>query len=178
MQPEGLKAPGLAVAEQQQYFQTHKFFTTLSRVMDYKPSTLYIEASVTVVLIAVTFGASHMDAPSDAIFLCYFLQSPCCSLHGEGCNRNLSLYVFPGFLQIHFVFNIKQGIIDPWEGLPNIFVVAAWSKDNMSVGKEKENLRHTKMKAVVKNMTPLCQGIYKAAYHGKQMKIQWRARIY
>lgn len=38
---------------------------------------------------------------------------------------------------IGFGFNIKHGIIDTWEGLSSVFVVAAWSEDDMSVGKKK-----------------------------------------
>lgn len=41
---------------------------------------------------------------------------------------------------ICFAFNIKQGIIDPWEGLSSILVVTAWSKDDMSVGREEKNV--------------------------------------
>lgn len=64
-------------------------------------------------------------------FLGYFSQSPCCGLHCEGCNRNLSLHFAPGLGRIHFVFNIKQSVIDPWEWLPHVLVVAAWSIDDM-----------------------------------------------
>lgn len=73
----------------------------------------------------------------EAIVLCCFLQCPCCCLHSEGCNGNLPLHFFPGFLLVCFAFNIKHGIIDPWEGLASILVVTAWSKDDMSVGKGK-----------------------------------------
>lgn len=38
---------------------------------------------------------------------------------------------------IGFAFNIKHGIIDTWEGLSSVLVVAAWSEDDMSVGKKK-----------------------------------------
>lgn len=42
-------------------------------------------------------------------------------------------------MKIGFAFNIKHGIIDTWEGLSSILVVAAWSEDDMSVG-GKENV--------------------------------------
>lgn len=73
-----------------------------------------------------------------AIILCHFLQCSCCCLHSEGCNGNLPLHFFPGFMLISFAFDIKHGIIDSWEGFSCVFVMAAWSKDDMSVGKEEK----------------------------------------
>ena len=81
-----------------------------------------------------------LTALFEAIILCYFFQCPCCCLHSEGCNGNLPLHFFPGFMLICFAFNIKHGIIDPREGLSSILVVTAWSKDDMSVGKEEKNV--------------------------------------
>jgi len=75
-----------------------------------------------------------------AIILCYFFQRPCCRLHGEGRNGNLPLYFFPGSVLICVAFDIKHGVVDPREGLSSILVVTAWSKDDMSVGKEEKNV--------------------------------------
>lgn len=66
-------------------------------------------------------------------FLGNFSQSPCCSLHCEGCNRNLSFHFFPGLGWVHSVFNIKESVVDPGEWLPHVLVVAAWSIDDMPV---------------------------------------------
>lgn len=68
-------------------------------------------------------------------YLSYFLQCSCCCLYSEGSNGNLPLNFFPGFMLIGFVFNVKHGIVDPWEWFSCVLVMAAWSEDNMSVGK-------------------------------------------
>lgn len=91
-------------------------------------------------LTTLRFRLGCLTEVFEAAFLCYFLQCPCCCLHSEGCNGNLPLYFFPGFVLISFAFDIKHGIVDPWEGLSSILVVTAWSKDDVSVGTEEKNV--------------------------------------
>lgn len=95
----------------------------------------------------------------EAIILCHFFQCPCCCLHSEGSDGNLSLYFFPGSALICFAFDIKQGIVDPREGLPSVLVATAWSKDDMSGGKEEKNVDMLN-KIIINGVYVPCRELY------------------
>lgn len=60
----------------------------------------------------------------------------CCGLDSKRSHWNLFFYFVPCRGLVFLVCNIKQCIIYPWERLSCIFIMAAWSKDDVSGGRE------------------------------------------
>jgi len=70
------------------------------------------------------------------VCVCVCLSGRLCECHGccvdgEGRNADLPLDFLPGLLLIGGILDVKQGVIDPWEGLACVFVMTAGSEDQM-----------------------------------------------
>lgn len=103
--------------------------------------------------------------------VCVCLCASCrwCEGHGSGLDgerryADLTLDFLPGLLWVGRVLDVKQRVVDPREGLPCIFVVAAGCKDHMP---ETEERREGVEEQLIKNA---CVALFQTSSNGSSVR--------